>query len=418
MRKESTKTTALLFQKVSLCNFCQLRLGLKMKGRSTGAKEDCYICGGMLEQTNLLANQIEQKLKPYQFENFLIGASVPHTILDREDEIRSRFKIKGKDSAKSQITKLLSEKIRLCTGKAVNYSRPDITILASMGESQITVSARSVWLSGRYLKLRRGIAQRSTVCEVCSGLGCAHCNYRGRAQDSVQARITDFLTRTFQAENCNFVWLGSEDENSLVIGTGRPFFVEIVEPKKRLALSKINSGKTKRSTRGKSRVFFRSKDLRVIDLVQLDRRVTEVPQFEISAVVNLRLKKDHIESLTRDLLDSIEKTFAGTMVRVRLSRKFRTVQKEIHSITCKSEDNGNRVQLEIQCDGGVPLKKLVASQDGSVEPNLSQYFSSYEVDSEKPFDILSVRVKEAKAPGNRDQMVSQRSSIEGPAEGN
>ena len=58
--------------------------------------------------------------------------------------------------------------------------------------------------------------------------------------------ITDFLTKSFNAEGCNFVWLGSEDENSLVSGSGRPFFVEIVTPKKRSGVnSKLLSSKGK-----------------------------------------------------------------------------------------------------------------------------------------------------------------------------
>ena len=336
-----------------------------------------------------LAEEIVAKLEEYEYDTFLVGASVPHTVLDNEDELRSRFKIKGRDSVKSQITKLLSQKVKQQTGKAVNYSRPDLTVLASMNEGLITINLRSVWLRGRYVKLRRGLPQRSSVCGICSGLGCAGCDYKGRTIDSVQSRISDFLTGVFAAEGCNFVWLGSEDENSLVSGSGRPFYVEVTKPKKRFAMKEVL---TSRGNGGKRKIFFKSKEVQIKELELLERRVTDVPQFEITAQVNLKRKTD-AAPFGDSQIESLEKNFSNVLTSVRLSRKFRTVQKEIRGISCKTRDGGETIELLVHCDGGIPLKKLVSGQDETVRPNLGTYFSSYEIDPEKPFDILNVTIK-------------------------
>ena len=74
-------------------------------------------------------------------------------------------------------------------------------------------------------------------------------------------------------------------------------------------------------------------------------------------------------------------------VSVRLSRKFRTVQREIQKIRGRVLDEGETIELEVHCDGGIPLKKLVLGQDGTVEPNLSQLFGSYDIERDKPFEI-------------------------------
>jgi tRNA pseudouridine synthase 10 len=111
----------------------------------------------MMADLKPLADQIITKLEEYEFESFLAGASVPQSILDREDELRSRLKIKGRDGIKSQITKILSKRVKQHTGKNVNYSRPDVTILASMADRQVTINPRSIWLSGNYKKLVRGL---------------------------------------------------------------------------------------------------------------------------------------------------------------------------------------------------------------------------------------------------------------------
>jgi tRNA pseudouridine synthase 10 len=381
----------LVLQGLSLCRLCQKRLGVKLDG--IDLEDSCSVCAGAMTLVKPLSEDIVEELKKYDYNTFLVGASVPHTILDNDDELRSRFKIKGRDSIKSQITKMLSEKVKAQTGKTVNYSKPDLTVLASIGDRQVSINLRSLWLAGKYVKLTRGLPQRSSVCGVCSGLGCAECGYRGRSLESVQGKITDFLTSTFEAESCNFVWLGSEDENSLVKSPGRPFYVEVVKPRKRFAMTEKLGAAKVNSRKGRGSTFLRTKEIQVKDLQLLEKRVTDVPMFEITAVVHLK-KKPEAPSLDPSRMEAIESHFAKARASVRLSRKFRTVQKEIYSIRCKLDENGETLQLEITCDGGIPLKKLVSGQDDTVAPNLGEYLASYEIDREQPFDIVKVKIKD------------------------
>ncbi len=342
-----------------------------------------------------LSEEIVKNLNDYDYQTFLIGASVPHTILDNDDELRSRFKIKGRDSVKSQITKMLSQAVKLETGKEINYSKPDLTVLASLTDKQISVNVRSLWLSGKYVKLKRGLPQRSLTCEICNGLGCAGCGYRGSSPDSIQARITNFLASTFGGETCNFVWMGSEDENSLVRTPGRPFYVEVVKPRKRFAMKdRLAQKKTKVP-------FFRSKEILIRDLELLDKKVTEIPTFEIQAKVFLR-KKPESPPLETGQIRAMESKFTKAGVSVRLSRKFRTVQKEIHWIRVKAKDAGESVEVKVSCDGGVPLKKLISGQDDTVSPNLGQYLGSYEIDRARPFDVLRVTIKAGSGVNSKD----------------
>jgi tRNA pseudouridine synthase 10 len=387
-----------VLQGLSLCRLCQKRLGVKLD--EIDLEDSCYVCAGAMTLVKPLSEDIVEELKKYDYNTFLVGASVPHTILDNDDELRSRFKIKGRDSIKSQITKMLSQKVKTQTGKTVNYSKPDLTILASIGDRQISINLRSLWLAGKYVKLKRGLPQRSSVCGICNGLGCAECGYRGRSLESIQGKITDFLTSTFEAESCNFVWLGSEDENSLVKSPGRPFFVEAVKPRKRFAMMEKLGAANTNSPKGRRTPFFRTKEIQVRDLQLLEKRITDVPLFEITAVVHLK-KKPEAPFLDPSQKEAVESNFMKARASVRLSRKFRTVQKEIYWIRCKLGENGETLQLEINCDGGIPLKKLVSGQDDTVTPNLGQYLHSYEIDREQPFDIVKVRIKDGTLPPSR-----------------
>lgn len=401
------KSALLAIGGFALCKYCQKRLGVKSNQMIRENVSSCYVCDGLMEFVKPLSREVVAKLEDYDYDTFLVGASVPHKVLDNEDELRSRLKIKGRDGIKSQITKMLSLTVKQLTGKTVNYSKPDATVLVSMVDQHVTVNPRSLWLSGRYVKLVRGLQQRSTICPVCSGLGCAECDYKGKSKDSVQARITGFLMEKFGADDCNFVWLGSEDENSLVDVPGRPFYVEVMRPAKRFAMRELLEDREK-SKASRKKIFFRSKEIEVREIRQIDHRVTDVPQFEIVAKINLR-RKEHAPSLDDSQVSLIEKDFDHALVSVRLSRKLRTVRKEVYEIKCSKMAGGDRLELTIRCDGGIPLKKLVACQDDAVDPNLSARLSCYEVDREQPFDILDVKVRgEATSSGKKTESPPQR----------
>ena len=50
---------------------------------------------------------------------------------------------------------------------------------------------------------------------------------------SIEGIISDKVIADTKGSDVRFSWVGSEDKNSLVLGMGRPFFVEILNPKKR-----------------------------------------------------------------------------------------------------------------------------------------------------------------------------------------
>jgi tRNA pseudouridine synthase 10 len=61
-----------------------------------------------MHETNSIIHKIMETLRNnYDFNTFLIGATLPSNFLEREDEIRARMKIRGRESIKSQLTRIL-----------------------------------------------------------------------------------------------------------------------------------------------------------------------------------------------------------------------------------------------------------------------------------------------------------------------
>jgi tRNA pseudouridine synthase 10 len=386
---------------MKLCSYCAKREGVKRV--SVGR---CDLCGRAIDKVEEIGRDILSKLKDYEFRTFLIGATVPSSLIDREDEFRAANKVKGRESVKSQITRVLTRQVAKATGKQPDYSKPDLTVLVSFSDSSVSIYPKSVWLSGRYLKLKRGIPQRSSECEVCHGLGCAECNYKGDSE-SVQSAAALHFRDKFDAQSCNFIWLGSEDKNSLVKGSGRPFFVEVCGPKKRF------DNKSKRSL--DALLSFNSKRLQIRDVERLSSRVAEIPKFDIKCRVYLR--KLGSEDLTATKVSEVEKNFSNSIVSVMLSRKYRTVRRFVKSVKMKIVPDKTRAEITIECEGGIPIKKLVSGRDGSVEPNFSDLIVPYQIDEERPFDILDVKVRPKASSGEKERKVAGTAGNSAPQSG-
>jgi tRNA pseudouridine synthase 10 len=381
-----TKTEEAVIKKTKLCSRCLRRQGVQTKRahRVAVSNLECEICGGLLANLSKIAGYVTKRLKGYEFDTFLVGASIPQEVLDKEDEIRARLKIRGREGIKTEITRTIARQVSKSTNRIVNYSRPDITVLVSLPDQNISVTPRPIWLFARYRKELRGIAQRSSLCKICNGIGCATCEYRGLAQPSIQSVVSDFLVQKYQAEDCSFIWVGSEDEKSLVNGNGRPFFVEVRKPRKRKA------------TRGLSRTI----DLNSISLSSIEvlsSRPTSIPQFTMKCRAYLVQKEPNkSETVANITMEEIESKFKDLSVRVRLSRRFRVVNKRIHSIIVMKNKHDHPFVLEIECDGGIPIRKLVSGEGDAVLPNLSQYVANFTLDPTMPFDVENIILAEGK----------------------
>lgn len=343
---------------------------------------ECDICHGELSKIARLASEVIQELEGYEFETFQVGTIVPQRSLDKEDELRSLYKIRGQENFKSQITRTLASKIAKSTRKKIEYSRPELVVLISLIDHSVSLSPKSLWLEGRYWKNERGIPQRTKQCIVCSGVGCANCDFKGMDKVSVQSLISSSLDETFLSTGCNFIWIGSEDENSLVMGEGRPFFVELVRPKKRgKGISKLIG----RKKEGKKLEIGHGVSFQVKSA--LTSKPISIPQFKLEFVAHLVKASSAAPAVDAA---SIESTFNSRDILVDVPRKFKRVRKRIDSV--KVQNQGEHLDLRIKSDGGIPIRKLIQGEESGVAPKIGDFLNGYRIDEARPFDILSVVV--------------------------
>ena len=368
-----------ILKKYQLCDNCLGRLfskqlhlssnkllGNKLK-KNLNSTEKCYICKNLFDNLNHFLKFMLDVSSNYSFSSFSVGAMIKPSIIDRDDYIRSKFKLKGIDSIKTDISKELRKSFSRKTKKIIDFLDPDVTFTINLKDETCQLRSKSIFLSGRYIKTLRGISQKQKSCENCSGKGCRICNFHGISEfDSIEGIISQFLFKKFGGSTAKFTWIGGEDKSSLVLGAGRPFFVKIKNPLKR-----------KSKSTSVTFDFLKITNLKI---------VPESPKkpLKFNSLIELKVStEDKIDSKSLKKLKDLQK---HPIVVYEKSGK--RSEKKVFSVKYKKNSN-NVFTLVIRVEGGLPVKRFVNSDD--VSPGISQILDTSCMC--KQFDFLDIQVK-------------------------
>lgn len=347
-----------------LCKHCLERHGSRQK-----PGQPCFICKGLLEQTESIVKRIVSAAKAYEYETFLIGAVLPTQIYEREDALRARLKIRGKESAKSQLTRELGIRFARATDKKVDYLLPDLVLSLMVDkENNIEVLAKSrpTAFQGRYTKRAQGLAQKQERCTRCEGKGCLECSHSGLSGfDSVEGVLARELMSKTGGQTPKFSWIGSEDKSSLVLGRGRPFYAKVYDPHKRKF--------------GKIRI--RSNSIAAV-LSPIKNGFAPPMRFTVKTRILIMCQKTLETEDFRKL-----KSLVGA--EVRFDNRARIATKKIYASEAKRIDD-NRLTMTIVADGGLMIKQFVGGEE-YMSPNVSALLGSK--CNCLAFDILDVQLE-------------------------
>ena len=194
----------------------------------------CPFCENLFEEVDLLADVIEDALAGYDIQKLQIGARFPKDQIEHEEGIRKQYAAGGSDGLKPSLVGMISKKLsdRL-DGVSIVNDKPDILALIDVLTLTVTLDVRSAYIYGRYKKHERGIPQTRWPCRACKGRGCAKCDYTGQQYpSSVQDLIGNPIIELFEGREHAFHGMGREDIDVRCLGRGRPFVLEIKEPKR------------------------------------------------------------------------------------------------------------------------------------------------------------------------------------------
>lgn len=334
-----------------LCANCFKRLFLKKVAGKKHRKKysKCYICKNVFSNLNQYVEKMLEISSDFQFSTFVTGAILKPSFVDRDDFIRSKYKLKGIDSLKTELTRTISKEFQKKTKKKIDFQNPDVTFTINFKNDSCDLRSKPVYLFGRYTKNTRGFPQKQKPCENCKGKGCVSCNQHGILNfDSVEGKISEYLFKKFGAIQVKITWIGGEDKTSLVLGLGRPFFAKLINPQKR-----------------KIRLIKKIK-LKEISISNL-KTIKQIPQGPIpfKSKIQIQVTSDNkIDSSVLKNLKSIKKT--TVLIHEKSGKE---AVKSVYSLSYK-KTTPTSFSLNLTADGGLPIKKFVESD--SVKPNISE----------------------------------------------
>ena len=197
-------------------------------------EEKCFLCEGKFELLNNLTEKSLDAIEGYEFTTFLVGIEVPVKVEEREDEFKAVFNLGYSESIKHEFGRLFGKALAERTGKEVDYLIPDLVVVINPFRETVRLQVNPLFVGGRYRKLVRDIPQSKWFCSTCRGRGCEKCGGTGKMYpESVEELTSKPLLDATEGQKTSFHASGREDIDARMLGTGRPFVIEVSEPKKR-----------------------------------------------------------------------------------------------------------------------------------------------------------------------------------------
>jgi tRNA pseudouridine synthase 10 len=350
-----------------LCRKCRERLSYREE--STSEQEGvCEQCGNLLEHIDDYFEMFKEETKGYQFSTFLIGLRVSKDRLQRDIEYIAKMSGKIRNY-KDEFQFQLGKKIETELHYTVDFERPELTFIINQDNMDYSLWVRPVFVTGRYLKKRRGIPQSPWIKP---GKG-------KESEKSVSEYVGQPVCNAFEGRNYDFFASGREDVDALMLGKGRPFYVEVKAPRRRSTdFQSLSKRVTAESKEG----------VEVIDL-------TTAGPSEIEELKGLKSDKTYEVGLTvegentaniEDRLKGYSSLKIGqkTPSRVLNIRKDKLRERTIRSIEVKKFD-GNQLVLLIKAEAGTYIKEFITGDHGRTVPNLKD-----ELDINVKIDYLNV----------------------------
>jgi len=333
--------------------------------------EECSLCQGLFAEVESFVQLLLAAVSEHEYGSFLVGLVLDGELLSREEELLrelsektgTEFPARFEKELKTVIGRLMEER----TGRKVDFHRPDIMMILDTRYDDVRLQVSSIYVYGRYRKLERGIPQTIWHCKKCYGRGCRYCDFTGKFYEtSVQELIGEPFLEATGGTKASFHGMGREDIDARMLGNGRPFVLEVKEPKKRFL---------------DYRQLEKESNARLAGRVEICELRPSSHQEVVQIKASDHAKRYRIQVTTGQPVDTEKlglalRTLRGATIQQETPRrvKHRRANKvrERRVFEVEGKVMGERgLELEVKGESGLYIKELVHGDEGRTQPNLS-----------------------------------------------
>jgi tRNA pseudouridine synthase 10 len=211
--------------------------------------------------------------------------------------------------------------------------------------------------------------------------------------ESVEELIAPVLLEFSKGEAAKFHGAGREDIDALMLGSGRPFVIEILNPRRRtIDLAEVHA---KINKRGKRKVVVEGLRFANKEVVKHLKGSATTSKKVYKALIQVETP---IRQETLDALNSLSMPLTvnqRTPYRVTHRRSDRVRKKQVHALSAVLKDTKN-FKLTITCQGGLYVKEFISGDEGRTVPSVTNILGLLAVCQQ--LDVLEVEIAEDALP--------------------
>lgn len=350
---------------------------------------DCVICGNIFDRINdELFDKIYNKIEHLgvEFDTFLVGTSLDKAIKQNDDEISDSLDVVV-EPIKKELNRIIGSEIENNSNKEVSFEKQDIVINVDIRKkTKVRLQINPLFIEGKYNKYLRGIPQTKWPCTKCKGRGCDECNGTGKQYpESVEELLSERILEVTRGYEAKFHGAGREDIDVLMLGSGRPFVLEIKEPKIRKINLKELEEEINNSAKGKTAYHG-------LKFVERNRKAEiKVSSPDTYKVYKALVKCDepYDKSKLKDL-EKLDEINQQTPIRVLRRRADKVRIKHVKELKSEVIDDYT-FEITIKTEGGLYIKELISGDEGRSKPNVSEILGVNAVCAQ--LDVIEVSEK-------------------------
>jgi tRNA pseudouridine synthase 10 len=314
--------------------------------------EQCWVCEGLCDRFDELADEAIDALGGTELYTYQVGSRVPPLLEENDRLLRidAGFDAEAGEELGTELNREVGRRIGRKLGIEVDFERPDVQFLVDVDEETIEVQRNSISIQGRYRKLERDIPQTEW----------------DKFNESVEELIAPPFLNAFRGTRAVFHGAGREDVDALMLGSGRPFVLEIKEPRRRDADLEELQQAVNEGTNGKVEI----EDLSFCTHEMIERVKTH------DASKTYRATVEFIEPVDEDELQLAIETLDGATIEQRTPNRVDHRRADLVRERRVLEIDGSLTDartatIEIHGEGGLYVKELVSGDEGRTDPSLA-----------------------------------------------
>lgn len=343
-----------------------VRDALSKMGEDLPAADLCPLCEDVFGLMPRFAENVAEAVNGVESENFLVGTKVEPEVVQREKDLWEKYNLQSPEAIKSELNREIGKLALPMIHRPVEFKNPQVVALVDTRFGEVKLDVSPVFIGGRYNKFSREIPQTVWPCRECHGKGCPHCNGKGKMYEtSVQEIIGDIALEMTGGQEHFFHGMGREDIDARMLGDGRPFVLEISQPKRRF----IDLDELERLSGDNDMAAFNSLHFVQREAVERYKGAAANKTYRVRVRADGKVNKEAVVDTALSFKDAdIDQR---TPRRVEHRRADLVRHRRVHWVTADSFD-GDEFELELETDSGTYVKEFVSGDEGRTQPNFSE----------------------------------------------